>query len=922
MYRVSGGHWCNEDDILVWTGNERQTLFSLLARTGPPIAQGARFDAAVGYNSRLRRPPPQDPKDQEPSLSKKSHRQARSTPPSVPTPAWLQGWSTSGGWGRWVTLTVILLVLLAILYPDAVLRGSVFASSDAGNADAFRSAGDAALRRGHYPLWNPFLFAGMPSFGSLSYARFLYPPSVVFDFVQQRLGFPPLSWMLAHLLFGGLGMAWVLSRWRLPLGALVLGAAIWLLFPKVVAWGVHGHGTKLGAAMYLPWIVGWVLRILDGHGWRAVGMTGLLLGLQLLRGHPQITYYTLLLVGWLSVWNAVWPLDDVLARATAAVRWRRVARLLVGLALGFMIGSVLLVPVHQYSGISIRGQDTAGGGGVGLDYATGWSLAPVELGTVVLPAAAGFGKATYLGLMPFNDYPNYLGLLVLVLAVWSWWQGQRSLSVALGAMSVIAILVAFGRYGPGFYELLYRWLPFFNKFRVPSMVMILVAFAAAILAPRGLVAWRDGRSPGQRPLILPMILGAAGLLLLLSGVLALVRDPYQSHLTAMAAKAGRSTPQVLLDAAWVMHRASLIRIGLMLLVAASAGWFAVRNEGFRRRGLIWVLALLVCGDLLGVDRLIVYPERQLQEVVADAQGQGRLVTATRLVRPFRNTTASSGGPGGKQLAAAVEHERVWPLGNTGQQNLWMADAVRSLGGYHPAKLARYEQIRRRLYGQQPAGRLASWLAGRVVLVERALQAEELEILRTWGLELDPEPRRADRYWLYTNRAALPRARLVSRWRPVDSLPEKDALEPFLDGIEAGTIVPGNEVVLDQDPVPAPEITSQPLPMPRFEKDDMDEVVLTVDTPVPALLLLSDMMAPGWSVEVDGRSATLLTADLVLRAVALDRGSHSIRFQYRDPAVRAGLTLSVVGVALALALLVVPLSRRFRKTPVGVPQAHE
>ena len=90
-------------------------------------------------------------------------------------------------------------------------------------------------------------------------------------------------------LFGGLGMAWLLSRWRLPVAALVLGAVVWLLFPRIVAWGVHGHGTKLGAAMYLPWLVGWALRVLDGRSWRAVGMTGLLLGLQLLRVHVQIT---------------------------------------------------------------------------------------------------------------------------------------------------------------------------------------------------------------------------------------------------------------------------------------------------------------------------------------------------------------------------------------------------------------------------------------------------------------------------------------------------------------------------------------------------------------------------------------------------------------------------------------------------------
>ena len=188
-----------------------------------------------------------------------------------------------------------LLLLLAFMYPGAMFRGEIFASADAANSDAFRLVGDQALAGGHYPLWNPYLFAGMPSFGSLAYVRFLYPPSLVLDTLQQQAGFAPLTWLLAHLLFGGLGMAWLLSRWRLPLPLLLLGGGLWIMMPKVVAWTVHGHGSKLGAAMYLPWLVGWVLHVLEGRGPRAVGMVGLLLGFQLLRGHVQITYYTLLL---------------------------------------------------------------------------------------------------------------------------------------------------------------------------------------------------------------------------------------------------------------------------------------------------------------------------------------------------------------------------------------------------------------------------------------------------------------------------------------------------------------------------------------------------------------------------------------------------------------------------------------------------
>ncbi|MFO7609873.1 MAG: hypothetical protein R6X35_11885, partial [Candidatus Krumholzibacteriia bacterium] len=563
-------------------------------------------------------------------MARRDKRPTTPPPPSVarrlPGPA--------GLW-RWLLVALVLWVVLALLYPGAMFRGEVFASSDAANSDAFTVAGDRSLAEGTYPLWNPYLFAGMPSFGSLAYIRFLYPPSLVLDTLQRHLGFAPLTWLLAHLLFGGLGMAWLLSRWKLPVAALLAGAVAWLLLPKVVAWGVHGHGSKLGAAMYLPWIVGWAWRVLDGRGARAVAMTGLLLGLQLLRGHVQITYYTLLCVGWLAVWNALWPLDAQAAAAAAAVRsvrWRRAGLVLCGLGIGFLIGAILLVPQHQYAGISIRGQDTAGGGGVGLDYATGWSLAPLEVPTFVLPAAAGFGKATYLGASPFNDYPNYLGVLLLALAWAAWGPRTRSLVAALGAMALLAVLVSFGDQGFGLYELLYRYLPFFNKFRIPSMILVLVAFAVIVLAARGLGAWRDGAAPAGRPLALPAALGLVGLVMLLGGAGGLARGAHAGLLQALAEATGRQAPQVLLDEAWLLHRASLIRIGLVLLTAAAALWYSVRSPGFRRHGLAWVLAALVAVDLAGVDRLVAHPERGLQDVVRDASGRGVLAPAAALGR--------------------------------------------------------------------------------------------------------------------------------------------------------------------------------------------------------------------------------------------------------------------------------------------------
>jgi hypothetical protein len=839
-------------------------------------------------------------------LAKKTPRPA-AAPRSVSAPAWWQNITGQKGPLYWLLVAAILWLILAVIYPGPMLQKQVFLSSDSSNSEAFGAVGDASLKEGHYPLWNPYLFCGMPSFGSVAYPKFVYPPTQFFNFLQQKLGFAPLTWLMGHMLFGGLGMIWLLSRWKLPLSSLILGAVIFLLFPKVVAWGVHGHGSKLGAAMYLPWIVGWALRVQDGGSWlrqlRAVALLGLLMGLQFLRGHPQITYYTLATVGWLALWNAVWPFEENLRGVAAAIRARGIGLVVVGLCLGFLVGAVLLVPQHDYAAISIRGQDTAGGGGVGLDYATGWSLAPDELGTVVLPAQAGFGKATYMGLMPFNDYPNYLGFLLLLLAAVAWQRQTRALMVPLLIFSALVVLASFGQ---GFYTFLYNYLPFFNKFRIPSMILILLAFSVALLAPRGVANWQAGQTGFGKPLTLPILLGALGVLCLIAGAAGVSKSSFLSQLADLAAKGGKQSVPVLLEQAWLLHKASLVRIGLVCLVAAGALWYSLKSEAFRTRGLVWVLVGLVMLDLAAVNSMIIHPERSLQSIASDGRGGARLVTAQKLVQNYVPRKAVGPGPAAAVIAEAAGHDRLWPIGKMGGQNLWMADGIRSLGGYHAAKLAQYEQIRKRLYSERPAWRLAAWLSATTVVFEQAFQPAQLEALKVLGMDLDPTPLKLGSPVVYRNRSALPRARLVTKWQSVSSLPEKDALGPFLDGIASGEVDIRETVYLTETPDPAPKTSPGNLPVPQFLVDGLDEVELQVNSPVPALLLLADMMAPGWKVEVDGVSRPLLTADLVLRAVAVDAGQHTVRFHYDDPAVRKGLTLTVIGVILILALLAIPM----------------
>jgi hypothetical protein len=847
--------------------------------------------------------------------------------PGPPAPAFAAA-TSRGRWQAWLPLAVVLL-LLGLVYPEAMFEGRVYGGADTAAAESFRQVGDQERQQGRYPLWNPYIFGGMPTFGSLAYTHGVYPPTLLFEFLQG-LGLPPLTWMLGHLLCGGLGMWWLLGRLGVAWPGRLLGTVAWLWSARLVAWAVHGHGSKLGAEMYLPWLVGLVWLILTTGGLRPVAMAALLLGLQFLRGHVQISYYTLLAIGLLTVWHLVWPLAAVrLAAARADIghaaagqpppaspprqplrqRWQRAGLVAVAVGLGFAIGAALLLPVHSYAEISTRGAGGAtGGDGTAFDYATAWSLAPEDLAAVILPGVAGYGKASYLGRMPFTDNPNYIGLLLLVLAAAAWLaRGQRSLFWVLVAGSVVSVLLAMGRFSPGLYQLAYTTLPYFDKFRVPAMIMVLPVLGVAVLAALGVTQLADPRSERATVWLRRLawgLFGGGGLLLLL-GTSGLAQATHREWLQALAAQSGKPAAGVLLDEAWGLHRTFLVRGGLVLLAAGGAFLVAARRPRFRATWLVPVLVLLVAVDQWSVIRLVTHPERALVDVVRGPDGGGRLVPAASLVQRWQGPRAAQLDAGlARALQDAVGHGRLLPLGADAGSNAFMTAGVRSLGGYHPAKPATAEAMRQALYPRDglPGFRVARWLGAAALTLPQTLSPADLDLLREHGLDLDERAISAGGTMIYRLRDPWPRARLVDRYLLADALPAGDALEPFLDAIAAGRHDPARALVLERTPEPAPQTGPEPLPDPIFVRDGLNEVVLRVETPRPVLLLLADLWAPGWQARSDGRSVPLLRADLMLRAIALPAGTHEVSFEFRDPALRRGVTLALVGVLGVLVLL--------------------
>ena len=775
----------------------------------------------------------------------------------------------NAGWAA-----VLLGLLTVLFFHELVFSGKTFVSPDTTAPVGFVRMGEQSLYRDHvYPLWNPYVFLGMPSFASGAYNPLIYPPDWPLALVNQVVPLPDMTWMLLYYFLGGLFL-FLLARelGARPEGAL-LAAAAFVFAPNLVAVGSHGHGSQLVDSAYLPLMLWLAVRWLRRGGLHHLAWLALAGGFQLLRAHVQICFYTWIAIGLYVV--VEWLAALLKRRADLQPLTLRVLGIGVAAGLAFGLAGFYNLPLHDYARWSIRGG--AAGGGVGMDYATAWSLAPYELPSVLVPGWVGFGGSTYWGGMPFTDYPNaYLGVVAVLLAIPAFLAGGAPRVFAL-VLGVFALLVSFGRYFP-VYGFLYDHLPLFNKFRVPVMVIILFQLAVALGTAWGWSAILPGGDPkGSEPRVRARRVG--NLLIVLAGLLALVlvvaavgQAAWRASYIELAMRHREDLSQAPVAApyssqvaglAWEGFVSGLWRAGLLGLLVLGTAWLAHRRRLPARLATAAALVLLLA-ELWPVSGRVMAPV--IGEVAPRRLDAGRDDVVESLER--------AGPPG---------TFRILPLQEFAT-NRYAGFGIASVGGNHPAKLQLIQDF------------LDAGLGGNLDWMN-LLNVRYL-VMRDDYSTSDPAPpflraaHKGPGGFVYLNTLALPRATLVGGYAVVQ--PAK----AILDSVRLRLRDPAAFTYLERDP----RLTLGPVEGGRVHMISyrLNDVTVDVETPGPALLRLADLWYPGWTARVDGRSVPVLKADYLLRAVPVPAGRHRVEFRFESPAVMRGLLLSLLSLAVILA----------------------
>jgi hypothetical protein len=399
----------------------------------------------------------------------------------------------------------VLALFVGLLYYPLLFTNRVLASGDILlYFYPYRDYAAAALRNGEIPLWNPYIFMGVP-FLANPQAAVLYPlhwPLIWLPVTQQ------IYWSAAlHTWLLGFGLYLLLRRYQLTTWASLAGALV--LAGCGFYGGLLGHINQMNAAAWLPW----ALLVLGSgsaetenkkqktENGKLVGFA-LVVALMVLAGHTQTAYINLFGVGVWLVWSAVIRLPSW--RLTSATLRSLVTKLVsplvvygVGAVLGGLLCAAQLLPTLELNGLGLRG------GGLSYGEATSFSLRPLRLPWTLLPSYGAIDLGEIFG-AGYTEFVGYVGLLGLLLALIGAWRGRgpaRHLGLFFAA---VGLFLALGRWNPVYY--LFYWLvPGFDLFRVPARWLMLYSFGTAVLAGVGvdwliqrLRDWEIGRLRTQR----------------------------------------------------------------------------------------------------------------------------------------------------------------------------------------------------------------------------------------------------------------------------------------------------------------------------------------------------------------------------------------------------------------------------------------
>jgi hypothetical protein len=814
-------------------------------------------------------------------------------------------------------VAILIFLIVTILFCRPTLEGNML---NQGDIDGWRGVANSAFEykelHGHYPLWNPNVFSGMPNYLLVMDGKTIIPDlTKIFT-----LGLPePINqFFLACLCFYILCLSLNARPVVGVLGALAFGFATYN--PIIIS---AGHVTKMFAIAYMPLLLAGLINTFEKRYWLGLALTTLGTYLQAVSNHPQITYYLFIVVfaialAYLITWikNKEWKHVGLAAGISA-----------VGIFVGILANILSFMVVQEYSKASIRGgksveingdqvSNVKNTGGLDTSYAFSYSLGKAEAITVLMPNAFGgngrsplsedsrvFEKLVDMGIPEGSAAqingslpkfwgnsdstaggPLYASAVICILALLGFVLYKHTLRWALLGVSILAVMMAWGRHLPGFNVFLFENLPLYNKFRAPSITMVIVQLSlpiAAVLGAQYLFFRDNSRELLQKDFKkILYALGGLTVFLLLMYFFMDYSGEYDRQIAANrfdnsgTDRIGRGIVSALEDERKAMFLGQILRtIGFIALVLAVI-WLHMKNI------LKSFIAVAILAGVTAIDLLVIDKDYLNEENYREREP----VTSS-----FVKTAVNQ-----QILADTSKHFRVFSQAQDrfSQSDYRVSIFHKAVGGYHPAKLRLYNDvITRYLSGGADPRQILNMLNTKYVIMANPQNGQES---------------------VFSNPEAYGPAWFIKSIKPVkDDAEELQSL--------GGTNLKDTAVVQQSLVAKAGSPQWDSAATITLTKFDPDEIEYSTNTATPQFAVFSEVYYPyGWNAYIDGKKTEYIRTNYVLRGLAIPPGQHTIRFVFEPSTYKTGSTLMYIASYLLVIIVLGGLYMHYRQQKRNKP----
>ena len=737
-------------------------------------------------------------------------------------------------------IEIIILVILPLLFLfRMVFFGEIVTTNDELERHPINEWRDSYLAEedDDMPQWYPNLFSGMPSYGGYIYTN--GDPTKV---IRSTLLFNPGLKVWFYLSLSGIGMFVLLQLFKIGKSSSLFGSLISALTPYAFGLINAGHLNKIFAMAYIPWVLYAAIHFIHKPRLSGLLLLSLVTALQLWANHPQVAYYTWMVIGFYYVWILF------LSFSSKSFTTKKTLYPLFGLVLGIIIALLMVsdpyADIYKFQEHSNRGSasvlDQSGQTGTGTKwkYATQWSFHPKEIISFIFPYHFGLqntsnlSEGAYWGFMPFTQSTHYVGLVALIFAVFGFiLKRSERFEKIFWAVTILTLVTGFGSFFPVLYKPFYSFLPFFSKFRIPSMIYMLLAITIPLLAAKGLDSFLEFYEDGNKRKKVSYFLGG---LLVLSLLFFMFGDLLFSF----------SGPGDIRYDPLTLSKLRSARIDLF------------------NKGLILAISICVCLSALiyGLIQKKIGPTFFKYSVIFVALFDIWIVNSEfmnvkpplNMDRKFRDNDLIN------KITRDTGHFRVFPADEMGSNRYSYWD-IESIGGYRPIKLRNYQDLMDARGFSRP--KVLDMLNVKYVITSKRINNPNYKKIESIN-------------GLYENKNVLPKSWIVGKVKNVTTQRES-LMETLLSGFDPKK----SAIVCNYIGSEIPENAMGEV-LVKSRKENRIELVASSET--GGLLVLSEIYyKPGWRAMVNGIETPIYQTNHIIRSIELPKGISQVVFEYDD-----------------------------------------